>query len=74
MGRKKIYTAPEAEFLLLAPCEALAVTESEFTYKWFGEPFKTEYFKDLVSGGGIVNGGKDPLGSNWEEDGFTILD
>lgn len=72
MNKKKVYTAPVAEVILLAPCEGIAAWDWKFENSW-----KNGYFprseKQLYSAVGIINGGGVEGNPLFTEDGFTIV-
>ena len=72
MDKRKVYTAPEVELILLVPDESIAVWDLSFENNW-----KNGYFKkdDVLSAVGIINGGlTDTNGETiWGSgDGFVI--
>ena len=71
MNNRKVYTAPAAEVVLLAPVETLAAFDWNFDNVW-----KNGYVSgtDVFSAVGIINGGAGLDGDSgfWEEDGFVI--
>jgi len=70
MNKRKVYIAPEAEVILLAPAEGLAAWDWSFESKW-----QSGYFKKngVLSAVGIINGGiEDEPNGIWSEDGFII--
>ena len=72
MNNRKVYTAPTAEVVLLAPAETLAAWDWSFNSVW-----KSGYVQgsgNVYSAVGIINGGAGLDGDSglWPEDGFVI--
>jgi len=72
MDKRKVYTAPEAEMILLAPVEGLAAWDWNFKTNW-----QNTWHNGLNAAGsavGIINGGAglDENKDFWGEDGFVI--
>ena len=73
MNKRKVYAAPEAEMILLAPVEGLAAWDWDFKSNW-QNTWHSGYFKKdgVLSAVGIINGGQETPAGIWEEDGFVI--
>ena len=71
MKNRKVYTAPSAELLLLAPAETLAAN-SQWGYGSWNGLWKNQgtFSQGKASGVGIVNGGLNE--STWADDGYTL--
>ena len=65
--KRKHYTPPTAEVILLSPCEALAATEWGFGKSWRND---LGYFTEGGASGIAVTGSI--LENSWKEDGFVI--
>lgn len=71
MNNRKVYAAPKAEVILLAPSEGIATWDSEFKNLW--EHGYKAAFEGTASAVGIINGAGGSLtGDIWQDDGFVI--
>ena len=71
MNKKKVYTAPAAEVILLAPAETLASWDWSFNSVW-KSGYEGLSETNIFSAVGIINGGAGLNESIWAEDGFVI--
>ena len=70
MNMKKVYIAPAAEVVLLAPTEALAAWDWSFENVWKAGYDLGDPEKNIASSVGIINGGAGFGNSGWVDSGY----